>query len=365
MITDCRLFIGKVSQDWYVEYRINGKRKRIFEGSKFGMIKEGNNIKDIKERKAYFKKLYNVAQDSLAKNNAPPKPLINTTLSAAAQHALQIKQKRATKVSYNTFRVAVNRFVLASPDTLISQITTIFISNYLHELNIELAQTHNSYRSEISNFFSILVETGYCAKNPVTDVHKMKVVSASTNVAYTDAELKLVFKTCEEYSCNLYLISCFMFAAFLRPIEIIKLQRKHIDFEKNIIAVPAHLRKSNDYFTIGLTEQLKLDLIKYGKNTLLPEEYIITSTTTGKQLPESYYSMMFLKMKTRYKLKFKKGQSLYSIRHTAAIKFFLKTNNLKLLSTLMGHKSVNTTIIYLRSLGMIIGDVSSDMLLEY
>jgi integrase len=45
-----------------------------------------------------------------------------------------------------------------------------------------------------------------------------------------------------------------------------------------------------------------------------------------------------------------RGQTIYSFRHSGAIEVFTRTNDLHLLSKLMGHSSLLVTLTYLRGL---------------
>lgn len=53
----------------------------------------------------------------------------------------------------------------------------------------------------------------------------------------------------------------------------------------------------------------------------------------------------------------KPKQTVYSFRHSAAINVFEASQKIKLLQQLLGHQSVVTTELYLRSIGQIAIDV--------
>ena len=46
----------------------------------------------------------------------------------------------------------------------------------------------------------------------------------------------------------------------------------------------------------------------------------------------------------------KKGQTLYSFRHTGAIEIFKRTGSISKLQKAMGHSSINVSLTYLRGL---------------
>lgn len=46
-------------------------------------------------------------------------------------------------------------------------------------------------------------------------------------------------------------------------------------------------------------------------------------------------------------------QTLYRFRHAVSLNVFERTQNLKLLQQLLGHSNLNTSMIYLRSIGAV------------
>ena len=366
-MTNFRLFIGKISQGWYVEYRDeNGVRKRVYDGKNYGMAARGNAIKDIKQRKLYFKELYQLV---IGKPILPLPEVVENkrpSTSISLQNALEIVLNSKRKILMPRSMVILERtarvFIAFVGNIPLSDVAPRHVLLWTDSMTIA-DQSINSLVRDLRTLFAYLVQLDYIKTNPCQNMKARRVKDAKSNEAYTPAELKLVMEACKFFP-NLYVIACFMYAAFLRPSETIRMKRKHIDFERNIIVLPAKIRKTNFDFVMPLTQQLKNDLILYGKNLLNPDDFIITNGW-NKPVGDGYFSTAFFKIKVANPTIISKHQTLYSIRHTAACEYFQKTQNLSHLSKLMGHTSINTTIIYLRSLGRIVGDISSDSLLEY
>ena len=76
-----------------------------------------------------------------------------------------------------------------------------------------------------------------------------------------------------------------------------------------------------------------------------------STVSTGQQKPysESYFKVLWSRYKSQSNL-IEDGQTLYSFRHSGAIRVFEKTGNLVKLQMVMGHTDLNVTLTYLRGL---------------
>jgi integrase len=358
-----RLFIGDKSQDWYVE--VNPGRKRIYHGFDYGMPKSGNQIKSIVKRREYFKELFRLVQSVGVIVRGVKKSISKKLLlSQAFQIVIDAKSKKLKSRSVTILRRTGGYLINAIGDIPLEYCTASVVITYLDSLTIK-PQSVNSIRRDLHTLFSYLVEIELIKINPVAKIKNRKVLKTEKNEAYTLDELKLVLIGCEKYSPNMYLIGVLMFAAFLRASEIIQLTGSCFDFDNDRIVLPSYIRKTNDRFSIPMTAQLKKDLVRFGVDKILDNQPVFHNRY-NKQLNDTYPSTAFLRIKVRHLSEWiSEHQTLNSIRHTAAVHYFQKTQNVKKLSILMGHTSIQTTIIYLRSLGKIVGEIDNTELLEY
>ena len=70
---------------------------------------------------------------------------------------------------------------------------------------------------------------------------------------------------------------------------------------------------------------------------------------TLKPLNKDYFKTLWSRFKHVSKV-LKKGQTLYSFRHSGAIEIFKRTGSITKLQKVMGHSSINVSLIYLRGL---------------
>lgn len=66
----------------------------------------------------------------------------------------------------------------------------------------------------------------------------------------------------------------------------------------------------------------------------------------------NYFKALWGRFKLQSEL-LKDGQTLYSFRHTGAVKVYEKTGSLTVLQQVMGHADLKTSLTYLRGLEMV------------
>jgi len=145
---------------------------------------------------------------------------------------------------------------------------------------------------------------------------------------------------------NLTLFHLLLFCG-LRKEELMSLQVRDIDFERNCLTVRGDTSKS------GKSRQLPLhsSLVMYLKDYLQERKkyntpFLVVSSKQDEKL--SIDGLKHLVQKIRYH----SGISfhVHQFRHTFAVNFLKSSNNIAKLKQLLGHKSISMTLIYLRCL---------------
>lgn len=134
------------------------------------------------------------------------------------------------------------------------------------------------------------------------------------------------------------LIIKFLYSSGLRLNELINLKRKDINFDRNIIFVNQGKGKK-DRITL-LSENLKLDLLKYYSRYNPKTEYVFEGTK-GKYSPRSVQEIL-------RKIGEKSHIKLYPhmLRHSFATHLLEQGVNIRYIQKLLGHSNVKTTQIY-------------------
>ena len=147
------------------------------------------------------------------------------------------------------------------------------------------------------------------------------------------------------FNQNLYIVCLLIYGCLLRPhIECRLLKWSDIDLERNIISLSGQNNKSGRNRIVPIPKRVKEALL------LRVSQGDINILSMNKEpYNPSYISTLW----SRYKAKSKFDLSeitLYSLRHSSAIKVFEKTGSLQKLQQVMGHSSMLVSLTYLRGL---------------
>jgi integrase len=188
--------------------------------------------------------------------------------------------------------------------------------------------------------------------NPVSDI-KAKRAESTINAAFTPKELTALFEYLKVTDLILYRVAILMYTTFLRPHQEIRLLKaKFFNFEAKQLILPPRYTKNGKQTTIPL-QSIILDEFEFVQ-TLDSEDPIF-----GDVNPFYFSTKWGKKVRDIYPLK--ENQTLYSIRHTAAVETYKRTKDVALIQRLMHHSSMEVTIGYLRSLNCGLNGISADM----
>jgi len=150
---------------------------------------------------------------------------------------------------------------------------------------------------------------------------------------------------------NLHLCCLLSYACFLRPHqEIRNLYVHHFKKEFTEIHLSGNENKGGKVRVVYIPEYVRKELLKV-VSSLKTNDNIFTC------LPHSFNDAYFNTAWTRMWIKMEKiglikeSQTIYSFRHTEAVKVYNKTKDIHILQQLLGHSDMIVTLKYLRGLG--------------
>lgn len=140
-----------------------------------------------------------------------------------------------------------------------------------------------------------------------------------------------------------------MYYAGIRIEECRKLKVENIDFANGHITIWSSSSKTTFTDSVPLHNSLRNILASHcrGKTS---SDYIFVSKN-GDWVNEGYFKSRFKRLKSEDKITIPNGCTLCSIRHTFFVNLYRATKDIYLVMRVARHKSVNTTMRYLRSLG--------------
>lgn len=151
------------------------------------------------------------------------------------------------------------------------------------------------------------------------------------------------------YNFNLYLCCLITYGMLLRPHQEVR-KLRWIDFngDLSILSLSGSRNKSQRNRIVPVPDYIRKVLF-----TIKVENKVLNIFSGEiKEFSEDYFKGIWTKFKNQSD-SIEEGQTIYSFRHSGAIDVFRRTNNLNLLSKLMGHGSLIVTLTYLRGLELI------------
>lgn len=321
---------------------------RLSSGTEFGLEGLGNTHQGIVYKRKYFSELRNLISEKLAAGWYPGKekqPKYYSLKKAFQQLQKHIDSLALSKRYKHHLILMMHSLLkhLKSSKPAREQLTEINLRNFLH--NYASGTYFNNQKAHLSALLSMMVDIGLLESNPVKEIKTIKAV-AEKNVSFTDEQLKLLFDALKDYHRNLYLACLLMYTTLLRPHQEIRhLKRAYFNRDLTLLTVPQGYTKNRNGRNIPLSENLTQVLMAYQIHQMLPDDYIF-----GKLYNAYYFSLVWKRFLKVYPFLVNPGQTLYSFRHSAAIKIYKKTGSAFKVKIAMDHSDIATTYAYLRSL---------------
>ena len=186
-----------------------------------------------------------------------------------------------------------------------------------------------------------------CISNQPLKEHlnRIKIRRPKSTLHKPIKEVERLLQDLKRYNYNLYLCCLITYGCLLRPHQEVRLLKwSDIDLNKGFISLSGDRNKSGRNRIVPIPNYVKEELLK-----LKPESSGYLFSNNGNAFSRDYFSILW----KRYKAKTEKdlrGITLYSWRHTGAIKVFEKTGSLLKLQQVMGHSDMKVSLTYLRGL---------------
>lgn len=319
---------------FYIDFKLNEKRFRLFNGTKIGSVLNPNTF-PLNERRKQANILAKEVYNHLISNNNSFEH--NTSKSHIELFDILIAKKLSEPMS-NSYIKNLKGLANTMREELNSKgiITTSFIDSI--SLKYDNQTSYNTTRRHINVLVNYLNLNGYNieksklkAKKQVEVLHK-----PIQNIEEILYELKL-------FNFNLYLCCLLTYGCLLRPHQEVRLL-KWKDFSDDLrsISLTGSRNKSQRNRIVPVPKYIRMNLIK-GKD----EVNIFSNVETS--FNESYFKTLWKRFKS---LNNSIGQdiTIYSFRHTGAINVFKKSNSIHLLKEVMGHSDIKVSLTYLRGL---------------
>ena len=323
-------------QRFYVVFYNNGKRYRLFNGSKINSNLFPNSYPVAKR--------YEIAQllaaevfKFITSGLSVQEPV--RVLCKSDKQYLKLALDNKLKGDYSDKYKSMLRFVY---DGFVSHltdenITSKDVKSYLN--HYALGVSYNTIKRHLNVLINEARNIGMDS-NPMESI-KAKKTKAKLHKPYKD--ISLILNEIKLFSDNLFLCCLMTYGCLLRPHrEIRELTWSDFSDDLTYIHLSGNRNKSGKNRIVPVPIYIRELLVK-GQ----PQHNIFTGTT--RPLNEDYFKTLWGRFKRVSKL-LEQDQTLYSFRHSGAIEIFKRTGSITKLQKAMGHSSINVSLTYLRGL---------------
>ena len=323
-------------QRFYVVFYSNGKRYRLFNGSKINSNLYPNSYPLSKRYEIaqllaaeVFKCISNGfnIQDPVRVNVKSDKGYLKLALNNKLKGEYSDKYKSMLRFVYDRFASHLTDENITSNDV------KFYLNHYA------LGVSYNTIKRHLNVLINEARNIGMDS-NPMDRI-RAKKTKAKLHKPYKD--INLILDEIKLFSDNLYLCCLMTYGCLLRPHREIR-ELKWSDFSDDLryIHLSGNRNKSGKNRIVPVPIYIRELLVK-GQ----PQHNIFTDTT--RPLNEDYFKTLWGRFKRVSKL-LEQDQTLYSFRHSGAIEIFKRTGSITKLQKAMGHSSINVSLTYLRGL---------------
>ncbi len=341
----------------YINFYLNGKRIRIYNGRSLNLNIYPNNSRSLKERERLLNVLLFEVKDALRKNiflQKEEEPVKSLCTTEALEQALNSKLNSDLSNTYKRdLKTVFQQFMeFLSEKEKTGSLDAIKL-NRIESFLTKYQSSGTYYMNKRRNLAVLFSAAGRLIEQPidtVTKTNKRKVKSKLHKI-YEPEQLRAVLGYLKQYHQHLYLCCLITFGCFLRPHkEVRKLTAGH--FKKGITEI--HLSGSENKGRKVRVVYVP-DYVKQELEHVLPSLKFTDNIFSNDLQPynEAYFNTAWTRAWNKMNQLgiVEKNHTIYSFRHTAAVDVYRRTKDVNLLKSLLGHSSILVTLKYLRGLG--------------
>lgn len=327
-----------------------------------------NRVKNLKERRRLANRYISVINEALRNgyNYFIHTKGIGSTGTTASEMSITValgyalKQRTVGKAhrtvhSYRSFTTCLCDWLKETKrDTMpVGDFTIFHMQEYLLHKHQQGHKNRNinDHLNYFKTTFDQLRRWKICRENPLTEMDFLPERGSSLFQPLTAEELQIVGTTLLQQDAHFYLYTKLIAYEFIRPYHVARLQRKQIDFERNILHLDAETTKNKLYTQKQLFSAIKGLLISLGMDKLPGDWYLFSK---GFRPGPVLHENLSIRAAEKWRQIVIEGlgidKKMYALKHTAA-QYFVNENehaDISWLQQHMEHSSIAQTEIYLQ-----------------
>lgn len=283
------------------------------------------------------------------------------------EYALNIHEANLRRASFKDYKNKSGLFIRWWKESnyrsmQINHLTNKHMILYFDYLTIQKkvsGTTYNNHIRTLSAVFQVLVDRDFLEKNPLAGIKKRKS-SKKLRRPLTQKEQKAIFSSADD---QLRLCILLTFALGIRPAEIRRMKRHHVDGANKIINLTSDVTKNKHNSVIFIPDSVSDKILKLIPDCS-PGMYIV-----GKGMAPSFepcgfntinyrHRVVLEKLKKNNQLESINGITFYSWKDTGAVEM-AKQMNIVALMHHFRHQDISTTQRYVNELSAFSKEIKS------
>lgn len=344
----------------YISFYFKDKRIREFNGNNLNLDIKPNYAKTINERDRLLRKLHFELLKALENNNYPvngvpveiiskhksTRQLLSDAINKKVSSNLSKFYKRNLNSIYIKFVSFLSESELSAP---IIDLKRLRVEEFLEQFNSSGTYYMNK-RRDLGVLFSTVSKQLETRLMTVLDTDTVKC-KAKLHKIYRQEQIKPILAYLKDKHPNLHLCCLLCYGCFLRPHEEVRqLTANHFKNELTEIHLSGNENKGGRVRVVYIPDYVRNELLLFSSD-LKPMDNLFTKSE--QPFNEAYFNTAWTRLwrKMHALGMIDKNQTIYSFRHTSAVKIYKKTKDVHLLQKVLGHSDMIVTMKYLRGLG--------------
>jgi len=264
----------------------------------------------------------------------------NRTIMQKADLLKTAKQKLVirnySKRTIDSYLSAINHFASWLIKEKVSNVNDKIVEKYLYYLKGKKKRSVSSMKQSVASLKFIFSDVLNKDIPPSLDIHFRK--EEKIPVVLSELEVARILNIVHNLKHKAILMT--IYSSGIRLNELLSLQVKDIDFDRNLIIVKMGKGKKDRQSV--LSQALKGILMKYLAN-YKPSKYLFEGQKGGKYSASSVQAVMKKAVKNAG---IKKHATVHTLRHSFATHLLENGTDIRFIQELLGHKRLETTQIY-------------------
>jgi site-specific recombinase XerD len=225
---------------------------------------------------------------------------------------------------------------------LVTEVNINIIKAFVYDKSPSAASMKNLKRN-----ISSLLKDELESQGVILNFKRIKLPRTTQELHKPIKDVEALLKDIAAFNDNLYLCALMTYGLLLRPHrEVLSLRRGDFNDDFTMLSLDGSRVKSKRNRVLPVPNFVRKELIiRYVECDCEMNLFSRSRTVYHRD----YFKNRWAEYKKESNI-LEKGQTLYSLRHSASIKVFEKTGSLQKLQQVMGHSDLKVSLTYLRSL---------------